>query len=120
MTEDTESSVKKAFIQYEKLQQLRTDISKFGTDNNVVDVALKTYDEILEVAKELLSKDKEITDSIKRLTKLGEPLKSGIIPVTDVTTLLVDSGVLLSALKSFIHWYLPVEKQRTIGFQREE
>jgi hypothetical protein len=121
MSNNQENATKKAFIEYTKLQQLRKDVETLKYERPAIDLAVQRYNEILKVTQEVLSHDEELHKSISGLKPLERlTATTGPGKPNKVKEIIVESGVLSSALESFIRWYLPVEKQRTIGFRSEE
>jgi|GEM_PF-4723887 len=121
MNDNEQTLAKKAYIEYTKLQQLRKDTEELKYEASAVDLSVQRYNEILCISKDVLSQDTEISQSIdglKPLEKLADT--TGRYTPSKVREIIIDSGVLSAALESFIRWYLPVEKQKTIGFRSKE
>jgi hypothetical protein len=125
MSENQEILAKRAYIEYTKLQKLREDVGGLAWEKDAISLSAQRYNEILNISKEALSQDIELSKSIDGLKPLEKFPRDctqdymGSWP-NKVKEIVIDSGILLSALASFIRWYLPVEKQRTIGFRSEE
>ena len=116
---------KKAYIEFSKLKQLRDDLSNMkypGLD--ALNTVIKQYNETFSICLGVLQIDEEFSNAIKSLSAIEEITQvNGRRPVNKadkIAEIKANSGILLSALQSFITWYLSVEKQKTIGFQREE
>lgn len=117
MNNDKEISAKKAYIEYTKLQQLRKDVETLKFAASAINLSIQRYNEILAISKEVLSQDTELAKSIEGLKPI-ERLTKAIGPSSvKIKEIIIESGVLLSALASFISWYLPEKKQKTIGFR---
>ena len=121
MTENKEILAKKAYIEYTELQQLRKDLGSLEWEVAAINSGVQRYNEILKISKEVLSHDPDISKSIEGLKPLREYIEhAGESAPEKPKEVIVQSGILLSALESFVRWYLPQEKQRTIGFRSEE
>lgn len=123
MGENKEILAKKAYIEYAKLQQLRRDVETLTLEVGAINLSVQRYNEILTTAKNVVSEDQELLKSIEGLKSLKEcPRTLGGMSASrnKAREITVESGVLLAILDSFIRWYLPVEKQRTIGFRSDE
>jgi len=125
-TQKQQAFAKKAYIEFSKLKQLRDNLSKIkNLGLYALNTVIKQYNETLSICSELLQSDIEFANAIKSLSSIQEIERrahGGWSPsqYDKIAKIQANSGILLSTLQSFITWYLPVEKQRTIGFQREE
>ena len=92
---------------------------------DALNTVIKQYNETLSICSKVLQVDEEFTDAIKTLSPIEqiytrEYERWSASPNDKIAEIQANSGILISALQSFITWYLPVEKQRTIGFRIEE
>ena len=123
MGKNKETLAKKAYIEYTKLRQLRRDADTLTLEVGAINLSVQRYNEILTTAKDVVSEDQELLKSIEGLKSLKDcnrGLGGFSVARNKAREIIVESGVLLAALDSFIRWYLPVAKQRTIGFRSEK
>lgn len=90
-----------------------------------LNTVIKQYNETFSICLGVLQIDEKFSNAIKSLSRIEEITtveddRWSVSPNDKIAEIQANSGILLSALQSFITWYLPVEKQKTIGFQREE
>ncbi len=122
MEQDYTTAAKVAYFALNEVARLRNDITQ---EQGFVGIALKTlidrYNEIFASSAEALKIDKEATQEIRGLTQINanEIDLQGQTSET-VKEIYTNLGVLQSVLESFIAWHLPVEKQRTIGFRKDD
>lgn len=125
-TQKQQAFAKKAYIEFSKLKQLRNDLANMKDPGiHAVNASIKVYNETLSICSEVLKSDEEFANAMKNLSSIeeityGEWGEYSAIPSDKIAEIQANSEILLSTLQSFITWYLPVEKQKTIGFQREE
>jgi len=124
-TQKQQAFAKKAYIEFSKLKQLRDDLSNMKYPGlNALNTVIKQYNETSSICLGVLQIDEEFANAIKSLSPIEEITqvngRRSVNKADKIAEIQANSGILLSTLQSFITWYLPVEKQRTIGFQREE
>ncbi len=122
MEPDYTLAAKVAYFALNEVARLRNDIAQ---EQGFGGVALKTlidrYNEILTSASDALKLDKEASQEIRGIAQINSnEIDLQGQTMDTVKQIYTNLGVLQSVLESFIAWHLPLEKQRTIGFRKDE
>ncbi len=115
-----------AYFELAKVKKLREDVKEalnaraYFFDNGLITL-INRYNEIVRSLKETLKMDQEAIGRISGIQEInlqGGDLDSVVVPLHQ--RILADFGVLQGVLESFIIWHLPVEKQKIIGFRKDD
>lgn len=113
------TTAKKAYLMHQHLLQLRDNVAHITTLEGIASF-VEMFNRTTEECREVLAADEAILDSIRFLDPVSPDTKSSDYASAIIDgkrgQFMVNSSVLLSALASFVKFYLPAEEQQKLGF----
>ena len=110
---------KRAYLMHEHIVQMRGNVQHISSLEGI-ESFVEMFNETTNECRELLEADSTILESIAFLRPISPETKSSEYPAAIIDgkrgEFMVNSSVLLSALKSFVKFHLPKEEQDQLSF----
>lgn len=111
---------KRAYLMYEHIVQMRANAQHISSLEGVKDF-VEMFNATTNECHELLAADPIILESIGFLQPISAETKSSEYPSAIIDgkrgQFMVNSSILLSALKSFVKFHLPAEERENLAFE---
>ena len=110
---------KQAYLMHEHIVQMRGNVQHVSSLEGIKDF-VEMFNATTGECRELLAADPAILESIDFLQPISSETKSSEYPAAIIDgkrgQFMVNSSILLSALKSFVKFHLPPEEREKLAF----
>jgi hypothetical protein len=117
---DLNDQAKRAYLMHEHIVQMRENAQHISSLEGVKEF-VEMFNATTDECRELLAADPVILESIGFLQPISAETKSSEYPSAIIDgkrgQFMVNSSILLSALKSFVKFHLPQEEREKLSFE---